>query len=277
MYSSKFFQMFEGASSTPAIKNELLQHSDIEHILSHAQSGSLVVLDIDDTIGRVPQAIGLDSWFRMRLQQHAADGHAPSQALLLTIEIYNLAQLASTEMVPVDKSKNVADIIEQLKKNQVTVIGLTARNHILTDKTLSLLDTLGVSFSSGVLNDATFTLNDKLVEIKNGVIFANGNDKGHCFEYVVSQGYLLRDIGSFHSIDFVDDSERNCHAVHAAFERMNITMSRVWHYPYAELHLTFTAVDQKRADIQELHLLEKQVLLTDEEADQLLSAPCSSF
>ncbi len=250
----------------------------MRHILSHAKPDSLVILDIDDTIGRVPQTIGLDAWFRFRVQQYALEGHESSQALLKAIEIYNLAQLASTQMVVVDPTLDIGALIREQKENGVNVIGLTARNHVLTEKTLSLLDTLGISFSDGVLKDGAFILNEKLVEIKNGVIFANGNDKGICFEEVRTQGYLKKELGSFCGVDFVDDSERNCHAILAAFERLNLTaISRVWHYPYAEQFLAFTDSDQKRADIQERNLLDHKVLLTDEEADKIISMSPSSF
>jgi hypothetical protein len=281
MHTHKFFteSLIKSSESKPAasiIKAEIIQSTDIEFVLSHAEPGSLVILDIDDTIGRVPQTIGLDAWFRFRLQQYSIEGHAQSTALLMTIEIYNQAQLASTEMVFVDKSKNIATLINQLKEQGVTVIGLTARNHVLTDKTLSLLDTLGVSFSQDVLKDGSFMLKDKLIEIKNGVIFSDGSDKGVCFEHVLTLGYFQRELSSFVSVDFVDDSERNCHAVRAAFERLNIAISRVWHYPYAELFLAFGATDQKRASIQEQHLLEHKTLLTDEEADTIICARTSS-
>lgn len=282
MHTHKFFTELTKPAESKSfadsnIEGQIIQSTDIEYILSHAQPGSLLILDIDDTIGRVPQTIGLDAWFRFRIQQYASDGHVQSTALLMTIEIYNQAQLASTEMVVVDKTKNIATLINQLKENDVTVIGLTARNHILTEKTLSLLDTLGVAFSSDVLKDGNFILNDKQVDIKDGVIFANGNDKGICFEQVLTLGYFQKELSSFHSIDFVDDSERNCHAVLAAFERLNISMSRVWHYPYAEQFLAFEVTDQKRASIQEQHLLEHNSLLTDEEADQIISIQKTYF
>lgn len=78
-------------------------------------------------------------------------------------------------------------------------------------------------------------------------------------------------------MDFVDDSEKNCHAVLAAFERLGIAISRVWHYPYAELFLAFEATDQKRGYVQEQYLLKHNVLLTNEEADKIVSNLIKSY
>lgn len=250
---------------------KVLKSTDIEHILSHPKPGSLVILDIDDTVGRVSQTIGLDAWFRFRIEQYASEGHQPSQALTKAIEIYNMAQLASKQMVAVDRSKNIAALVLELKNKGIKVIGLTARNHHLTQKTLSLLDSLGVSFSDDVLNNGSLELNSKPVEVMNGVIFANGNHKGLCLELAIEQGQFSTDFHAYTSVSFVDDSEKNCHAVAESLTKLKIADCSVWHYHYAETHLAFEESDKERSAIQEAHLLEFNTLLTDEEADQVLS------
>ena len=269
MQKSHFF------SSNPnqSHKNkQIIQSTEIKFILSHAKPGSLVILDIDDTIGRVSQTIGLDAWFRFRIQQYANDGHAESQALAQTIEIYNRVQLASRQMVTVDINNHIASLIQGLKDKGIKVVALTARNHVLVEKTLSLLIELGVYFSDDVLAHGCLLINDKPVEIKNGVIFANGNNKGHCLEQVLERGHFLKDLLSYTGISFVDDSDKNCVAVAESLSRLNIIDWLVWHYNYAEIHLAFQERDQSRAAVQEAHLLEHEILLTDEEAEHHLTS-----
>lgn len=233
--------------------------------------GALLILDIDDTIGRVSQTIGLDAWFRFRIEQHITEGHSDSDALAKTLVIYNLAQLASPKMVPVDKSKPIAPLIKQLQARGVKIIGLTARNHKLTDKTLSFLKDLDIAFCENVIEPGEFSLNDKPVIIQKGIIFANGNNKGLCIESLHKKSLFTMPIRDFNHISFVDDSKRNCEAVANSLEKLGITSCTAWHYNYAELHLNFDQAHQARSIVQEAHLLAHNQLLTDEEVDTQLS------
>lgn len=255
------------APLAPEPSGVVVESTDIKQILSHPKPGSLVILDIDDTIGRVSQTIGLDAWFRFRIEQYANEGHSDSMALSSTIEIYNQAQLASPGMIDVDSNNPTAALIQALKDKGSQVIALTARNLELTDKTLSFLEGLGVCFSDNVLRQGTLTLNERQVEVKKGVIFANGTNKGACLELLLKEGHFVSTLCSYRHISFVDDSKRNCDAIAETLTKLEINDCSIWHYTYAARHLPFEAQAQSRAKIQEAHLLENGHLLTDEEAD----------
>lgn len=240
--------------------------ADIAHILSTATSDSLFILDIDDTVGRVSTSIGLDAWFRFRMQQYIMEGHNQSEALANAIILYNMVQLASRTMVPVDETHHIAPLIAGLKAIGAKVIGLTARGHELTDKTIELLGTLGVMFSADVLPNTMFILNEKPIVIKSGVIFANGNHKGQCLELAHRLGHITLD-GTYGHVHFADDSKRNCDQVAESLIVLNIRKSTVWHYDFAEKHLKFDDTHKARAAIQEATLKAESILLTDEEAD----------
>ena len=152
----------------------------IRSIFSKLGANSVVFLDLDDTVGRVNQAMGLDAWFRFRINQFSAEGHSDSEALNNAIILYNQAQMASKEYVAVEGDVDIANEIEKLKAKNIHVFGLTARNHVIADKTHELLTTLGVSFSDQVLADSEFHIGEAKVVIKQGIIFANGQNKGVC-------------------------------------------------------------------------------------------------
>ena len=260
-------RFFSASKSTSDVVEVIrFTSTNIAHILSSATRGSLFILDIDDTVGRVSTAIGLDAWFRFRMQQFIMDGHSQSEALTNAIVLYNLAQLASRTMVPVDKHNPIAPLIAELKTKGAKVIGLTARNHNLTAKTIELLGTLGVTFSADVLPTATFTLNEKAVVIQDGVIFANGNHKGKCLELAQELGHIS--LNDYANIHFADDSKSNCDHVAESLIALQIRNSTVWHYTFAEEHLTFGDDHKARAAIQERVLTEESLLLTDSEADE---------
>ncbi|MBL7480574.1 DUF2608 domain-containing protein [Legionella bononiensis] len=270
MNSFKFFvEESNNQGSNSKAPCQVIQHDDMVHILSHAKPGSLVILDLDDTVGRVPQTIGLDAWFRFRMQQFINDGHDTEEALQRAIVIYNLAQLNSTHMIQVDSKINIAEQINSLKDNGVKVIALTARNGALRDKTLELLQTLGVSFSEGVLKDGSFSFDGKMIEIKDGVIFSDGRNKGLCLEQVIEQNYFVIPFESFIEVDFVDDSKRNCDFVAESSTRLKQPV-RVWHYTYAECYLEFGVSHKERAYVQEIHLVDHGVMLDDDAAERLL-------
>lgn len=254
------------AANTEKLRCTVEKSTNIKHILASAKPGSLAILDIDDTVGRVGQSIGLDAWFRYRIQQYALEGHNESQALLNAIELYNRVQKASTRMVCVDPENDIAALIQQLKDRGVKVMGLTARNRELTDKTIELLHTLGVTFSDDVLKDAVFFMDGKLIEIKNGIIFSDGANKGLCLKEVVENGYFRTDFNSFTDVSFTDDSARNCDYVSLSLVKLGYPNATVWHYTYAEEFLPFTNEAKKIAAIQESNLTDYKFLFTDEEA-----------
>jgi hypothetical protein len=270
MLGRGLFALKRGAQSTTVntgkVRCNVEKSTNIKHILSTAKPGSLAILDLDDTVGRVGQTIGLDAWFRYRMQQYAIEGHTESQALLNAIALYNQVQKASTHMVGVDPENNIAELIQQLKDRGVKVIGLTARNRELTNKTIELLQTIGVTFSDDVLKDAVFLMGDKLVEIKNGIIFSDGSNKGLCLEQAVANEYFLAGFNSFTDVSFTDDSAKNCDHVALSLVKLGYSNAMVWHYTYAEEYLPFTNEAKVIAAIQESNLRDYKFLFSDDEA-----------
>jgi hypothetical protein len=243
------------------------------HILQQPRAGGILLLDLDDTVGRVPQMLGLDPWFRYRVTRFASEGHTQSGALLAAIEIYNRAQFASEAYVPVDHSIDIARQINSLKTNGIDVIGVTARNFQIAEQTHLLLDSLGVTFSADALKDGRFVINDKIIEAKNGVLFVNGQDKGKALQLAGEHKLFDKPLSQYSNITFVDDSLRNCENVIAQFNRMSLAcLPLVYHYDYAAKHLPFDKHAQRIADIQEESLnREGGILLSDEQAQEELA------
>lgn len=248
-------------------KCNIVKSTDIKAILSQVQNGALLILDIDDTVSRVGQTIGTDPWFRYRLAQYQVH-HEASAALSLAITLYNLVQANTTHMIQVDKDNDIGELVADLKKRDVKVIGLTARNLPIADKTIQLLNNLGVSFSNDVLREGSFEFKGKTIGIKNGVIFVDGSDKGLSLEHVKERGDFIVDFNGFSTINFVDDSERNCNAVARSLAALGCNAT-VWHYTFAEENLPFEELQIMIARYQEAHLTERDSLLSDEETQQL--------
>jgi len=85
----------------------------------------------------------------------------------------------------------------------------------------------------------------------------------------LENGSFSKDFYAFSSVVFVDDSEKNCIAVAESLKKLKVSAFSIWHYHYAETHLPFCLKAQVRSAIQEYHLINNDILLSDEEADTL--------
>lgn len=262
MFSPRLFQKV--LPQEPLFVPRVVTSENMAGILEQVSQGSVLVLDIDDTLGRLPQSIGLDPWFRFRLDQYASEGHDFDQALLQTIAIYNPVQQASPRMVPVDKEIEIGFLMKQLQAKGVKVIGLTARNSALIDVTLQQLDSIGVSFCQDLLMPTEFELKGKKVQINAGIVFSDGSHKGDCFTAV--QPYFKQDHTKFNQFTFVDDRAENCERVVKTFDDQGLN-SKVWHYNYAETHLPFLPKHKQLSTVQEMHFRQEGIILSDEEAE----------
>ena len=223
-------------------------------------------LDLDDTVGRVSQAMGLDAWFRFRISQFASDGHEPSQALEKAIILYNQAQLASMQYLAVESDVDIGQEIASLQSRDIHVFGLTARNHLIAEKTHELLATLNVSFSHHALSDHSFELNGKSILVRQGIIFANGQHKGMCIEQAHALDLFKTPLLSYEDLHFIDDSHRNCqHVAETAHKLALQDKFSITHYTYAEKFLPFCDQQKRIAAIQETELIETGKLLSDNE------------
>jgi hypothetical protein len=265
----KGFFSVQNAPTQLSEVNPILTSDNMEFIMSSVQPGAIVILDIDDTIGRVNQTLGLDAWFRFRIQQFASSGHTESQALLKTIELSNFVHLTTRTMQTVDRNHDMADLIEGLKHKGIKVIALTARGSELADKTVELLQNMGVTLSHDAIAEGSFNWNDKHIRIKSGVIFASGSNKGLTLEQVSTRNHLNGTLGQYQQVCFVDDSHKNCHDVARSLGRLGHRNATVWNYKFAEANFSFTARDIKISEIQEDFLMKHGILINDEEASKL--------
>lgn len=250
----------------------IIASTSINRIFSHPKPHGVVFLDLDDTVGRVNQALGLDAWFRFRIGQFAQDGHEPSKALELAIELYNQAQLASKQYIPIEPDIDIAKEIEMLKAQHIDVIGLTARNHKIAPKTHQLLETLGVKFSTDALEDGEFEISGYRVIASQGIIFGNGQHKGKCIEVTEQNELFTKGLNNYSNYSFVDDSQRNCKAVAEVANKLGLAHSwSIFHYQYAEKYLPFCENQQAIAAVQEKKLITEGELLDNATAKKLLS------
>lgn len=251
---------FTTATSDASIFLQYCESDDILKIFDEIPDHSILITDIDDTIGRLPYTIGIDPWFLFKIQQYISEELSDSEAKEKAVALYTAIQLISTKMVPLHKTIDIGLAIEKLKERGVTVIGLTARNHRIIDNTHQQLTSIGVTFSEGFLAARTFEVEGKKVEIERGGVFCNGVNKGAVLAYLKDN--LLST--SPKKIVYIDDSSRNCQHVRDELSKWKID-HLVCHYQYRARHLPFTNEHKQITAIQESHFMAHHEILSDEQ------------
>ena len=246
--------------------------TDIKVALAACKKGDIVIFDLDDTVSRVPQTLGLDAWFRFTVSRLIDELGDSKQAGLMAISLYNEVQHATKEAVRVDKLVDMAHEIEQLKERDVRVIALTSRNHQIIEPTLNQLASLGISFDKEVLRESSFRLKGKRIEIKDGIIFSNGSDKGETLRRAATL-FQCRRLADFSKVHFIDDGQHHCEAVANVLEQINIAHS-VWHYQYAMFYHPFDEKEKRLADTQQAHWQKHGELLPDKDVIKRYGIVC---
>lgn len=263
MDNSLFFHSAEADQINPSGK--YCETEDILTIFDALPSNSLLILDIDDTIGRLPHALGIDPWFLFRIDKFISQGLDEVSAKQKAVELYTKIQLASTQMVGIHQGVDMGRAIDALKARGVTVIGLTARNHMIKHNTHLQLASMGVKLSSEAFKNRTFKVHDKTIEMDDGIIFCNGQNKGAVLNDLKSS--LLQKTPQ--AITYVDDSEKNCQHVFDALSDWPVEY-QVCHYQYRQRHLPFEEKHKIMTFIQEAHFLAHKAILPDDNVSSRL-------
>ena len=192
------------ACSFPLFINGIIIESDnLEDVFTYADKDSIVAFDIDDTIAELP--LGLAQWIEYRFFELQKMGFDKKEAYEIVLPMFFTIN-NFVKLVPIGNSPN---IVYELQKKDIPVIGLTNRSIPMIERTIDQLESIDIDFS---LN-STFQNNMKLSATHMGafcqdIVFAGFNDKGKML-------FLLFKKTGFYpkKIIFVDDRLEQIEAV----------------------------------------------------------------
>ena len=176
----------------------------------------LIIFDIDNTIAEpAGTQLGSDQWFYAQVAEYKKQGITHEDAIDRTVEQFMNIQEGLT-FKPVQP--DTPAFIKELQDRKFTTIALTARSCFLIDRTIALLESIGVNF----LHDATFKNNFSFCAprpacYRNGIIFTGPNDKG-----TVLKNWLAREKYTPEKIVLIDDKMYNLENVGREMERIGI-------------------------------------------------------
>lgn len=187
----------------------------LQYITPQNAQNSLVILDIDNTLGHTksPDGVGTYEWYHQEVKKLVNNGMQEDEAALLAAQTFVAAQL-KYDLEPVEPQ--TADIFRQLKETGATVIALTGRPLTLLHRTAEQLKNINIDFSTAKL-PAYIELNvSNDVAFKDGILFVGPiNDKGeylHKFLHYIDQ--------HFTRIIFLDDQQEYIDQVEQSFDNI---------------------------------------------------------
>jgi hypothetical protein len=146
-------------------------------IQEHLIPGSLITLDLDDTLIQSKTYYGSEEWQWNLYEQYQEDGLAPEEAFYKA----NLEWQKAQYQIEVCAVENDTLSLIQNWKMKYHIMGLTARNPSLIDITYKQLASLNIDLNSPIH--------------PSGIIFGGGNEKGKAlFEYLDKNQFIYKRI-----------------------------------------------------------------------------------
>jgi len=194
----------------------ILESGTIADIMPHVTSDTLVLFDIDDTIIKVPDHLGSDSWFYYMVEQKMAMGFTCNQATEQVLPLYYLVHFF-INLQPVNQK--TIQLIHDLQEQKIHTMALTARSMPLVERTIQELARLKIDFSANSLYQYPMKLSATHVgKYDHGIIFCSNNNKASVlFQFLNTIDYHPK------QIIFIDDKLSHLSHVEKEVEARGIT------------------------------------------------------
>lgn len=269
--------------ASQALSAYIIEAPHFSDIKAYATPGTLIILDMDDTLLIPIQTLGSDVWFEYRLKQRKATGMAGDVALEKTLAEYEaIRHLSIMKTVESD----TADIVNEMQDQGIAVIGLTTQGISLATRTKQQLQAvnidlkrscpdhedyyfinpLGLStiYSSSPTSTIGHVNDHRGVLLRGGILFTAGSNKGTALVTLLDHFGI-----SWDRIVFINDKASHLREAEAAVERLGI--------PFIGLRYSYSdeRVRNFRSDIAEVQFQHSTFkhILSDDEALSVLSRP----
>jgi len=232
---------------------KVIESNTVEIVNSYATEGTLVIWDIDNTIGRPEKnmIVGSDEWFVYMVDEKIQEGYDYISAVYAVLPLCYYAQfniwLQLTEPI-------IPHLIDSLTARNIPTMALTSRSLYLAERTSEQMTHLNINLWLPHVNKNDFIVPMPLPCLyKNNIIFTGNNDKGDtllCFLDTI--GYHPK------KIIFIDDKLKNIHSVETALMRRQIPFIGIRYSGCDEQVHNF---DPIKAQEQYIHLQSQNALL----------------
>lgn len=239
---------------------KIIEVESFQQIVNYINVETLVLLDIDDTLLIPIQTLGTDAWFMAKLKDHLKQEKEYSLALDKTLAEWEAVRhLTSVQVV----EEGTPEIVNEMQKNGVVVMGLTTQGLALATRTVMQLESLNIHLSTTAPShqDHYFMNGKNGVLYREGILFTSGTPKGKAL-------LAFLDIIDYHpkKIVFINDKKTHLEDVENALTIEGIEFTGL-RYSYSDQRVL--NYNPEIADIQWTHSTFDH-LLSDEEAASLI-------
>ncbi len=239
---------------------QVIETATTAEALAHADSDTLLIFDLDNTIVMPAQTLGGEEWFDYLVEEDLKKGTEKSVAIERALKIWNQVML-TTKVVPAEKS--APEQIAAKQRAGTKTMALTARPPELAAVTHKQLNSVGIHLDKNTVTKETVTVAGvEPAPFKRGVMFVGAqNNKGDILVKFLNALNLKPK-----KIVFVDNKQKHVDAVEKALAGSGID------YVGCRLGVTdakIAAFDTELADIQLQYF---KGILSDSAADAIRNA-----
>ncbi len=242
------------------VQGKILETAHFHEVVAHITPGSLVLIDIDDTILVPAQMLGSDEWFNLRWKKHESAGFSKSEALEKALAEWESVRHI-TKMRTVEKETPAS--IQELQKNGHRILGVTSQGLALATRTVLQLqeNQVDLSQTAPTAEDYYVNLDGHSILFRKGVLFTSGKNKGEAFfKFCDSLGLKPK------KIVCIDDKASHLALIEAEAKKRSVEFVGL-RYAYADIHKA--AFRPEIADFQFAHSTFVKLLSDEEAAAQL--------
>jgi hypothetical protein len=244
------------------LRAEIIEISHFEALKAHIQEkGTLCLVDIDDTCLIPCQTLGTDVWFLDRWSHYEKTGLSKKEALEKALgEWEAIRHLTQVKIV----EEGTSQIIKDLQKQGVVMMGLTTQGLALATRTQLQLASLEIDLSQTApyaTQDYYFT-NGHGVLYRHGILFTSGTPKGPALEKLLNLMQLRPS-----KIVFINDKKTHLQDIERSLEKMGIPFVGL-RYGYSDKR-----TESYNPEIAKIQFEQSSFahILSDQEAETLLS------
>jgi FMN phosphatase YigB (HAD superfamily) len=242
-------------SAKPPAASTIIETPHFNDLRLYADSDTLVLLDIDDTLLIPAQTLGSDVWFQYQWKVNK-DLPDPLDTTLAQWEaIRHLSRMETVE-------QNTAEIVSDLQKKNYRIMGLTTQGLALATRTVQQLLDNGIDLmKTAPSQEEIYLMNERGVLYRHGVLFTSGTPKGPALEKLLKAVNLRPK-----KIVFINDKESHLLDVAESAKKLDIDFIGL-RYSYSDERVSHFSPEL--AEVQ-FHFSTISHLLSDEEAQYLL-------
>lgn len=235
-------------------KNRIIESNTILDVLHLIDQTTWLLLDLDNTLFQASQALGHVDWLLDEISKRIELGMSRHDAFHSMYPLWKKTQIL-TDVIPVEQA--LIEVIHELQKKDIIVIGVTHREPFLASETLRQVHSLGIDFLKSAPSVETF----EFFEVERalywqGILFVDTfNEKGSIF-----RSLLKRLSVKPKRVVFLDDKKKNIEEFARATAIESIDYAGVY----------YTAIEQGpkvySADLAKLQLNSLHKIISNEHA-----------